>query len=73
MEDAIKILTSRFKLSQNVLKKASGKTPELSSWFTELGAYIQDNDKKQEEQRDNEALLRKQRLNAGKELSPNYD
>ena len=34
--------------------------------MTVLGAYVLDNDKKQEEQKANENLLRKQRLNAGK-------
>merc|ERR1712025_664367 len=69
MEDAIKVLTAKFKLSNNVLTRVSKNNNELKSWFTVLGAYILDNDKKQEEQRDNEALLRRQRLNAEHQLT----
>ena len=65
MEDAVKVLTAKFNLSNNVLKKVAKQSEELSSWLNVLGAYILDNDKKHEEQRDNEASLRKQRLNAG--------
>merc|ERR1712156_106009 len=68
MEDAVKVLTAKFNLSNNVLKKVAKQSDELSSWLNVLGAYILDNDKKHEEQRDNEASLRKQRLNAEHQL-----
>ena len=66
MEDTIKVLTAKFNLSNDILKKVSDESSELSSWLNVLSAYILDNDRKQEEQRDSEALLRRQRLNAGK-------
>ena len=68
MEDAIKVISTKFDLSAEVLNNFSNENDVIGSWMTILGAYILDNDKKQEEQKSNENLLRKQRLNAGKFL-----
>ena len=66
MEDAIKVVSTKFDLSAEVLNNISTENESIGSWMTVLGAYVLDNDKKQEEQKSNENLLRKQRLNAGK-------
>ena len=68
MEDAIKVVSTKFDLSAEILNNISTEHESIGSWMTVLGAYVLDNDKKQEEQKSNENLLRKQRLNAGKLL-----
>merc|ERR1712013_892662 len=68
MEDALKVLSAKFNLPNNALNKVANGSEELTNWINTLGAYILDNDKKQEEQRDNESTLRKQRLNAEHQL-----
>lgn len=65
MEDAIKVVSTKFKISVEVLSKVSEEHEPIATWMTLLGAYVLDNDRKQEEQKANENLLRKQRLNAG--------
>ena len=72
MEDALKVLSAKFNLPNNALNKVANGSEELTNWINTLGAYILDNDKKQEEQRDNESTLRKQRLNAGEGLGHNF-
>ena len=66
MEDAVKVLSAKFNLSAEVLNKVGNDSEDISAWLTVLGAYVLDNDKKQEEQKTCENNLRKQRLNAGK-------
>ena len=65
MEDAIKIVSTKFNLSAELLNKVSLESEPIGSWMTVLGAYVLDNDRRQEEQKTNENHLRKQRLNAG--------
>lgn len=65
MEDAIKVISTKFDLSAEILNDISIENETIGTWMTVLGAYVLDNDKKQEEQKSNEAVLRKQRLNAG--------
>ncbi|XP_057291201.1 nucleoprotein TPR-like isoform X3 [Hydractinia symbiolongicarpus] len=69
MEDAIKVLSTKFDLQSDVLQKIGSDSENASSWLMVLGAYVLDNDKKLEEQATNEVLLRKQRLNAEHQLS----
>ena len=65
MEDSIKVVSTKFNLSADLLNKVSQDWEQVASWIPVLGTYILDNDRKQEEQKNNETLLRKQRLNAG--------
>lgn len=73
MEDAIKVLSTKFDLQSDVLQKIGSDSEDASSWLMVLGAYVLDNDKKLEEQATNEVLLRKQRLNAGLFSIINYN
>ena len=66
MEDAVKVISAKFNLSVENLNKVGNESEDISAWLTVLGAYVLDNDKKQEEQKTCENNLRKQRLNAGK-------
>ena len=65
MEDAIKVVSTKFDVSAEILNNVSQEFDSIGSWITVLGAYVLDNDRRQEEQKSNENLLRKQRLNAG--------
>jgi len=65
MEDSIKVVSTKFSLSADLLNKISQDWEQVSSWIPVLGTYILENDRKQEEQKTNESQLRKQRLNAG--------
>ena len=69
MEDALKVISTKFELSLDVLNRIGNESEDASSWLTILAAYVLDNDQKQEEQKSHEVLLRKQRLNAGKNKS----
>ena len=69
MDDSIKILTTKFNLSNNLLDKVAKTSKETEAWLIVLGAYVLDHDKREEDQKQNEANLRKQRLNAEHQLS----
>lgn len=65
MEDAVRVLSAKFNLEEDILNQVGNESEDVASWLTVLGAYVLDNDRKHEEQKINENNLRKQRLNAG--------
>lgn len=69
MEDAVKVISTKFNLSADLLNKVSQDWEQIGSWITVLGAYVLENDRRQEEQKSSENTLRKQRLNAEHQLS----
>jgi len=69
MEDAVRVLSAKFNLEEDILNQVGNESEDVASWLTVLGAYVLDNDRKHEEQKINENNLRKQRLNAEHQLS----
>ena len=65
MEDAIKVLSVKFNLSQELLQNIGNDSAHISNWLNVLGKYVLDNEKIKEDHLSKESILRKERLNAG--------